>query len=117
MGLGKREGRKCGSRGAGGEEPGAGAQAGARGASRGRPYLVILVGGHGDEGGLGEDVGAEGRVFGAEPVVLVCLHDVEPGLVFVHGVQDDLEEKQTHGGVRPGAPLLHAPLQAWGGFP
>lgn len=55
-----------------------------------RPHLVVLVGGDGDEGGLGEDVGAEGGVLGAEAVVLVRLHDVQPGLVLVHGVEDDL---------------------------
>lgn len=55
-----------------------------------RPHLVVLVGGDGDEGGLGEDVGAEGGVLGAKAVVLVRLHDVQPGLVLVHGVEDDL---------------------------
>lgn len=55
-----------------------------------RPHLVVLVGGDGDEGGLGEDMGAEGGVLGAEAVVLVRLHDVQPGLVLVHGVEDDL---------------------------
>lgn len=55
-----------------------------------QPHLVVLVGGDGDEGGLGEDVGAEGGVLGAEAVVLVRLHDVQPGLVLVHGVEDDL---------------------------
>lgn len=50
------------------------------------PYLVVLVGRDRDEGGLGENVRAEGRVFGAEAVVLVGLDDVDPGLVLVHGV-------------------------------
>lgn len=53
-------------------------------APRAAAYLVVLVGGDGDEGGLGEDVGAECRVLGAERVVLVRLHNVQPGLVFVH---------------------------------
>lgn len=53
-----------------------------------RPYLVVLVGGDGDEVGLGEHVGAEGAVGQLEDVV--GPHDVEAGLVFVHGVQDDL---------------------------
>lgn len=56
-------------------------------------YLVILVGGHRDEGGLWEHVGAESGVFGAKSVVLISLNDVEPRLVLVHGVEDDLEEK------------------------
>ena len=56
-------------------------------------YLVILVGGHRDEGSLWEHMGAEGRVFGAKSIVLVGLHDVQPRLVLVHGVEDDLEEK------------------------
>lgn len=47
-------------------------------------YLVVLVGGDRNEGGLWEDVGAESRVLGAEGVVLVRLHYVQPGLVFVH---------------------------------
>ena len=56
-------------------------------------YLVILVGGHRDEGSLWEHMGAEGCVFGAKSIVLVGLHDVQPWLVLVHGVEDDLEEK------------------------
>lgn len=51
-----------------------------------RSYLVVLVGRDRDEGGLGENVRAEGRVFGAEAVVLVGLDDVDPRLVLVHGV-------------------------------
>lgn len=39
-------------------------------------YLVILVGGHRDEGSLWEHMGAEGCVFGAESIVLISLHDV-----------------------------------------
>ena len=56
-------------------------------------YLVVLVGRHSDEGRLGEDVGAESRVFRAEAVILVRLDDVETRLVFVHGV-----EYYLHGG-------------------
>lgn len=52
------------------------------------PYLVVLVGGDGDEVGLGEHVGAEGAVGQLEDVV--GPHDVEAGLVFVHGVQNGL---------------------------
>lgn len=39
-------------------------------------YLVILVGGHRDEGSLWEHMGAEGCVFGAKSIVLISLHDV-----------------------------------------
>lgn len=48
---------------------------------------MVLVGRHGDEGGLREDVGAERCVLRAEAVVLVRLHDVQTRLVFVHGVE------------------------------
>lgn len=51
---------------------------------------MILVRRHSDEGRLGEDVGAESCVFGAEAVVLVCFDDVETRLVLVHGVQNYL---------------------------
>lgn len=47
---------------------------------------MVLVGRDRDEGGLGENVRAEGRVFGAEAVVLVGLDDVDPRLILVHGV-------------------------------
>lgn len=77
-------------------------------------YLVILVGGHRDEGSLWEHMGAEGRVFGAKSVVLVGLHDVQPWLVLVHGVEDDLEEKGLLSA--PGLhPLVFSLVQpAWG---
>lgn len=53
-------------------------------------YLVILVGRDRDEGSLGENVRAEGRVFGAESVILVGFDDVDPRLILVHRVQYDL---------------------------
>lgn len=56
-------------------------------------YLVVLVGCHSDEGSLGEDVGAESRVFWAEAIILIGLDDMEARLVFVHGVENYL-----HGG-------------------
>lgn len=59
----------------------------------GSPYLVVLVGGHGDEGCLWEHVGAKGCVFGAKSIVLIGLNDVQPWLVLMHGVEDDLQEK------------------------
>lgn len=54
---------------------------------------MVLVGRHSDECGLREDVGAESCVFGAEAIILICLDNVEPWLVFVHGV-----EYYLHGG-------------------
>lgn len=57
-------------------------------------YLVVLVGGDGDEGGLVEDVGAVGRVLGPKRVVFIRFHDVEPRLVLVHRVQDDLGKEE-----------------------
>lgn len=56
---------------------------------------MVLVGRDGDEGRLGEDVGAERRVFGAKAVVLVGLDDVEPRLVLVHGVENYLHRGQS----------------------
>lgn len=80
-------------------------------------YLVILVGGHRDEGSLWEHVGAEGCVFGAKSVVLVGLHDVQPRLVLVHGVEDDLEEKGILSAPGP-HPLVFSLVQPPGaGFP
>lgn len=54
---------------------------------------MVLVGGHGDEGCLWEHVGAKGCVFGAKSIVLIGLNDVQPWLVLMHGVEDDLREK------------------------
>lgn len=65
-------------------------------------YLVILVGRDRNEGGLGENVRAEGRVFGAESVVLVGLDDVDPRLILVHGVQDDLWRSKRRVGMGDG---------------
>lgn len=47
---------------------------------------MVLVGGNGDESRLREDVRAEGRVFGAEAVILISLHNVDPRLILVHGI-------------------------------
>lgn len=87
----RKEGRKSGRGRREGEEHVARARPGPA------PHLVVLVGGDGDEGGLREDMGAKGSVLGAETVVLVRFHDVEPGLVFVHGVQDDLGKGRRRG--------------------
>lgn len=58
---------------------------------------MVLVGRHGDEGRLREDVAAEGCVLGAEAVVLVRLDDVETRLVFVHGVEYYLRRGEIKG--------------------
>ena len=51
-------------------------------------YLLVLVGGDPDELALLEDVGPEGGVGQLEDVA--GSHQVEPGLVLVHRVQDRL---------------------------
>lgn len=56
---------------------------------------MVLIGGYRDEGCLWEDVGTEGRVFGAEGIVLVSFHNVKSWLVLVHGVEDNLEEETS----------------------
>lgn len=57
-------------------------------------HLVVLIGRDRDEGRLGEDVRAEGRVFGAEAVVFIRLNDVDPRLVLVHRIEDDLSKER-----------------------
>ena len=54
---------------------------------------MVLIGRDRDEGRLREDVRAEGRVFGAEAVVFIRLHDVDPRLILMHRIEDDLEER------------------------
>jgi len=51
--------------------------------------LLVLVGGDPDELALLEDVGAEGGVGQLHDVA--GSHQVEPGLVLVHRVQDRLQ--------------------------
>ena len=51
--------------------------------------LLVLVGGYGNELGLSEDVGPEGGVGQLEDVA--GPHQVEPGLVLVHRVQNCLK--------------------------
>ena len=41
-----------------------------------------------------EDMSTIGSVLGSKGVVFICFHDVQSGLVFVHGVQDDLERER-----------------------
>lgn len=59
---------------------------------------MVLIGCDRNEGRLREYVSAEGRVFGTKAVILIRLHDVNPRLIFVHRVQDDLQK--TEGAVR-----------------
>lgn len=47
---------------------------------------MVLIGCNRNKGCLGEDVSAEGRVFGAKAVVLIRLHNVDPGLILVHRI-------------------------------
>ena len=51
-----------------------------------RTHLMVLIGRDRNEGSLGEDVGAEGRVFGAKAVIFIRLYNVDPRLVLVHRV-------------------------------
>lgn len=56
---------------------------------------MILIGSHRDESCLVKHVSAVGSVLGSKRVVFVCLDDVEPRLVLVHRVEDDLEKRKT----------------------
>lgn len=56
------------------------------------PYLVVLIGCDSDEVSLGKDVGPEGTVWKFQNVV--GSHDMKPGLVFVHGVQNRLKRER-----------------------
>lgn len=49
-------------------------------------HCVVLVGSYSDEGRLRKRVCAETRVAGAKAVPLVCLHNVQARLVFMHGI-------------------------------
>lgn len=49
-------------------------------------YCVVLVGCYSDEGRLRKRVCAETCVAGAKAVPLVCLHNVQARLVFMHGI-------------------------------
>lgn len=49
-------------------------------------YLMVLIGRDRNEGCLGEDVSAEGGVFGAKAVIFIGFHDVDPRLILVHGI-------------------------------
>lgn len=63
-------------------------------------HLVVLIGRHRDEGCLGEDVSAEGGVFGAEAVIFIGFHDVDPRLILVHRIENDLEGRKTEYSVK-----------------
>lgn len=56
---------------------------------------MVLVRRDCDEGRFWEHMSAESGVFGPKSIIFICLHDVDPGLIFVHGIQDDLERKQS----------------------
>lgn len=54
---------------------------------------MVLVRRDCNERRLREHVRAESRVFGSKPVIFICFYDVNPGLIFMHGIQDNLERK------------------------
>lgn len=47
---------------------------------------MVLIRRNRNEGSLGEDVRAEGRVFGAEAVIFIRLHYVDPRLILMHRI-------------------------------
>ena len=55
---------------------------------------MVLVRSDRYKGRFGEHVGAERRVFGAEAVIFIRLHDVDPRLVFMHRVQNNLKGRK-----------------------
>lgn len=61
--------------------------------SRLAAYLMVLVRRDCNEGRFREHVSAESGVFGSKSVIFVCLYDVDPRLIFMHGIQDNLERK------------------------
>lgn len=52
---------------------------------------MVLVRRDRNECCLRENVSAEGRVFGAKAVIFIRFHNVNPRLVLVHRVENDLE--------------------------
>lgn len=57
------------------------------------PYLMVLVRRDCNERRFREHVRAESGVFGSKSVIFICFYDVNPGLIFMHGIQDNLERK------------------------
>lgn len=57
---------------------------------------MVLVRCDRNEGGLGENVSTEGRVFGAKAIIFIRFYNVNPGLVLMHRVQDDLEQREGY---------------------
>lgn len=47
---------------------------------------MVLIRCNRNESCLGKDVSAESRVFGAKSIIFIRLHNVDPGLIFVHRV-------------------------------
>lgn len=56
-------------------------------------YLLVLVGSNRSEDGLREAEDLEDAPADTEEVI--CLHNVEARLVTMHGVEDDLAQRQT----------------------
>lgn len=55
---------------------------------------MVLVRRDRNERCFGENMSAEGGVFGAESVVFIRLYNVDPRLVFMHGVQNYLKVRK-----------------------
>ena len=49
-------------------------------------YLVVLIGGYRNEGGLMKDMSTVGSVLGSKGIVFISFYYMKPGLVLVHGV-------------------------------
>lgn len=53
-------------------------------------YSMVLIGCHRDKWSFMKHMGTVGCVFWTKGIVFICFDYVQPGLVFVHRVQDDL---------------------------
>lgn len=81
-------------------------------AGLGSPHLGVLVGGHGNKLGFleSEDMRV-GRVAGGLWLAIVDLHDVQPGLVLMEGLQHDHLEREPVAVGRGGSSM--GPLPLW----
>lgn len=52
---------------------------------------MVLIGCHRNERCFRKDVSAEGRVFGTKAIIFIRFHDVNPWLILVHRIEDDLQ--------------------------
>lgn len=56
---------------------------------------MVLVRRDRNERCFGEHMSAEGGVFGAETIIFIRLYNVDPRLVFMHRVQNDLRGTES----------------------